>query len=230
MRRTIDSRLLALLLTTLAMCLPTTAQAKPRTRPLELRPVIGYSWVDLTGFSQDRFVDHVETLPSEELDEFDQDSALRASRVPVTGHGPNVGIGLDVRLWVFSIGGQYVFTHTSHFGLHTVEANVGLRVGGVVAYSLRAGAGYALQSGLPGELSTHGFVGTLANGFDFRITPAMSLGVGLELDALVLTREGALDASADLASGELTEANARVIDGSALGFQLRPQLQFIWHI
>jgi hypothetical protein len=45
-----------------------------------------------------------------------------------------------------------------------------------------------------------------------------------------LTRTGQLRAAQDAAENGVTIENLQEIDGSALGFQLRPQIHFTWHI
>ncbi len=122
----------------LAMALtlsPAFALADPDDRgPFELQPMVGYSWINLTGFSEDKFLAAAPEITPENAGAFDVDaqanSMLDASQVPVQGQGLSAGLGAQLKFWVFVLGARYAYTHTPDFGLHTVGGDLGMRVGG----------------------------------------------------------------------------------------------------
>lgn len=186
---------------------------KERTRFFELQPQIGYSWVNLTGFNQGNFIEGVE-----------QDLSVEEGDVPVEGSGFSAGLGAQFKAWVFVVGARYNLTSTQDFGLHTVAGDLGLRLGDEVALYGRAGLGLAFMSSLPEELKTNGFVIPASGGLDFKINDAASLGVGLDVEVLLMTQAQKLR---DAVSGELRPEE---VDRDSAGFQIRPQLHFTWHI
>lgn len=201
-----------------------SAEAKKRTRYVELQPMVGYSWVNMTGFSENKFAREVR---ADGIDPNDPvNSGLESAQVPVQGKGLSVGGALQLKLWVFVLGARYAYTSTPDFGMHTVSGDLGLRLGSLVSVYGRLGPGFAFQSGIPDGISTNGLMVEASGGLEFRLAEPISLGLGLDTDVLLLTRSGQLDA----VSGGVSTDNIRKLDGSAVGFQLRPQLHFIWHI
>lgn len=206
------------------------AHAKRPYKPLELRPILGYGWVNLTGISQEQFLSTAAMATPEQIASADEQAVIEAAKVPVQGSGPAGGLGIDLRLWVFSLGGQYTYTHAGDFGLHTGVVNLGLRLGGTVAFYTRLGGGYARQLGLPEGLSTGGFVVSSSNGFDIRLSNLLSLDLGVDGELLMLTRNGQLDGQAQLLSGNVNQETAAKVDGSAVGYQIRPMLGVTFHL
>jgi hypothetical protein len=208
------------------------ARADARTRIFELQPMVGYSFVNMTGVSEDKFVATYQDATPEEMAEAvnDPNAALAAAQVPVEGQGLSVGAAAQLKLWVFVLGGRYAYTNASALHLHTLGADVGLRLGNPVSVYGRLGVGYAYQSGLPDGLSTRGVLAAGSAGLEVRIDPAFSVGAGLDADLLFMSQDGQLQAASNLTSGSTSAAELRALDGSAIGYQLRPQLHFIWHI
>lgn len=206
--------------------------AEARPRPVELQPMIGYSWVNMTGLSKSQFIDRYQAASPEEVAAAgnDPNAALEAAKVPVEGQGLSAGLGAQLKLWVFTLGARYAYTHATELHLHTLGADVGLRLGGTVAVYGRLGAGYAFQSGLPAGLSTRGVLAAGSAGLDIRLDPAFSIGAGLDADLLFMSQDGQLRAAGSLATGSNSASDLQKLDGSAIGYQLRPQLHFIWHI
>jgi hypothetical protein len=206
--------------------------AEARPRPFELQPMVGYAWVNMTGFSKDQFVDSYENATPEELAAAanDPNSALTAAKVPAKGEGLSVGAAAQLKLWVFVLGARYAFTSASDLQLHTLGGDIGLRLGDPVSVYGRLGAGYAFQSGLPEGLSTRGILAAGSAGLEVRISKPFSVGAGLDADLLFMSRGGQLKAAGSLASGSTNTAKLEQLDGTAIGYQLRPQLHFIWHI
>lgn len=195
------------------------AAAEDRTRWFELQPQAGFSYVNLTGFSQERFVDRVEAGIEEDLE-----PSLSDGQVPVEGTGPSVGLGAQLKAWVFVLGARYNYAHTSDFGLHTVTGDLGMRLGDDVALYGRAGGGLAFFSSLPAALDTDGFVVGASGGLDFKLADAASLGVGLDAEVLLVTQAQKLR---DAANREL---QLEQVDRDSVGFHLRPQLHLTWHL
>lgn len=204
----------AILLLSLALILCAEPARAERTRYFELQPQFGYSWVNLTGFSQEKFVDDVTAAEGLVED---------AGQVPVEGSGPSAGVGAQLKLWVFVLGSRYNYTQTSDFGLHTVGADVGMRIGDVVALYGRAGLGFAFLSSLPQELTTDGFLVPVSGGVDVKLSEALSLGVGLDAEVLLLTQ------AQKVGDALASDLQAQEIDRDTLGFQIRPQLHLTWH-
>lgn len=198
-----------------AACGLVLSSAEARADGFELQPQVGFSWVNLTGFSQDQFVaDAEETLrPS-----------LESGQVPVEGFGPSAGLGAQLKFWVFVLGTRYNYTHTGDFDMHTVGGDLGMRLGDSVALYGRAGVGFAFLSSLPQELRTDGFVLPASGGIDIRLGKGASLGFALDADVLILTQAQKLE---DAATQELRPEE---IDRDSVGFQLRPQVHLTWHL
>ncbi len=197
--------------------------------------MVGYSWVNITGFSDDKFEEAVRANAADpsslQQDPNDlADEAFEAGQEKVEGSGLSIGGALQLKLWVFVLGARYSYTMTEGFGLHTVGGDLGLRLGETVAVYGRLGPGFAFQDGLPDGLNANGFVVSGSAGLEFRLARGFSLGVGFDTDLLLLAASGQLEAGAAAASGGANVDNLRKLDGSAIGFQLRPQLHFIWHI
>ncbi|HEX2733613.1 MAG TPA: hypothetical protein VHM70_18515 [Polyangiaceae bacterium] len=204
-----------------------TAHAE-RTRYFELQPMGGYSWVNMTGFSEHKFRQDFDPTKVDKNDPVN--SALKEAQVPVRGQGPSVGGALQLKLWVFVLGARYAYSKMPDFGLHTVGADLGLRLGGIVSVYGRLGPGWAFQSGVPDGINTQGFVVSASGGLEIQVAKPISIGLGLDTDLLLLTRSGQLAAVGSAATGGLTTSNIQALDGSAVGFQLRPQLHLTWHI
>jgi opacity protein-like surface antigen len=206
-----------------------SAEAKEkRTRYFEVQPMVGYSWVNMTGFSENKFQ---REFAIEGVDQNDPvNSSLEQAQVPVQGQGLSVGAALQLKLWVFVLGARYSYTKTPDFGLHTVGADLGLRLGSIVSVYGRMGPGFAFQSGIPDGINTRGLAVSVSGGLEFHVAEPVSFGLGLDTDVLLLTRQGQLEAVGSAANNGVTAENIRKLDGSAVGFQLRPQLHFIWHI
>ncbi len=205
---------------------------KDRLRIVELQPMIGYSWVNMTGFSESQFYESVDpsTLGPNTDPNAALDGALSDSQVPVEGQGPSFGGALQLKLWVFVLSGRYAYTAAEDFGLHTIGGDIGLRLGGIVSVYARIGPGWAIQSGLPEGINTDGLVVSGSAGLEFRLGKPISLGFGFDADLLLLARTGQLQAASNAAGGNITVSGLQELDGSAVGYQLRPQLHFIWHI
>lgn len=206
--------------------------ASARPRLLELQPMIGYSWVNMTGFSQDGFVEAYQDASAEELmaAQNDPNAALDAAKVPVEGNGLSVGAAAQLHLWVFVLGVRYAYTSATALQLHTVGGDIGLRLGDPVAVYGRLGVGYAFQSGLPEGLSTRGVLAAGSAGVEVRVAPAISIGLGFDADLLFMSQSGQLKAAGSLATGSGGSAEIAALDGTAIGYQLRPQLHLIWHL
>jgi hypothetical protein len=108
--------------------------------------------------------------------------------------------------------------------MQTVAGDLGLRLGDTVALYGRAGLGLAFLSDLPAELTTDGFVIPASGGLDFKLGDAVSLGLGLDLEVLLLTQAQKLQ---DAAQRDL---DIQEIDRDTVGFHIRPQLHLTWHI
>jgi hypothetical protein len=186
-----------------------------RTRYFELQPQLGYSWVNLSGFSQEQFLEDVEG---------NLQPSLESGEVPVEGFGPSAGLGAQLKLWVFVLGTRYNYTTTSDFDVHTVAVDLGLRLGDEVALYGRAGLGLAFLSSLPSELTTDGFTLPASGGLDFKLSEAVSLGLGLDVEVLLLTQAQKLQSAATM------QLQPQEIDRDSIGFQLRPQLHLTWHL
>jgi hypothetical protein len=208
-------RLLPLLAVLAGVTVSFSARAEERTRFFELQPQVGFSYVNLTGFSQEEFQDDVSQDLSVSLDD---------GQIPVEGTGPSAGIGAQLKVWVFVLGARYNYTHTSEFAMQTVAGDLGLRLGDTVALYGRAGLGLAFLSDLPAELTTDGFVIPASGGLDFKLGDAVSLGLGLDLEVLLLTQAQKLQ---DAAQRDL---DIQEIDRDTVGFHIRPQLHLTWHI
>jgi hypothetical protein len=209
-----------------------SARKEERTRYVELQPMVGYSWVNLTGFSESQFYDSFD--PNEIDANTDPNDTVQAAtedgQVPVEGFGPSFGGALQLKLWVFVLGARYSYTHTPSFGLHTLAGDLGLRLGKTVSVYGRLGPGWTIQDGLPPGININGFVISSSGGLDFRLAPALSVGLGLDVDVLLLAKTGQIQAAANAGSGNISAETARELDGSAVGFQFRPQLHFIFHL
>jgi hypothetical protein len=205
---------------------------KDRLRLVELQPMIGYSWVNLTGISEDQFYQSVNQTRVDASSDPTQVLAgsLADSQIPVEGQGPSFGAALQLKLWVFVLSGRYAYTAAEDFGLHTVGADLGLRLGGIVSIYGRLGPGWAFQSGLPEGINVDGFAVSSSAGLEFRLGRPISLGIGFDADLLLLASQGQLQLANDAAGGNVTASQLRELDGTAVGFQLRPQLHLIWHI
>lgn len=189
--------------------------AKERTRWFELQPQLGFAYVNLTGFSKDKFLDEAQE---------EAELSLEDAQIPVRGTGPSVGLGAQLKAWVFVLGARYNYSHTSDFGLHTVGGDLGLRLGDQVALYGRAGGGLAFASSLPAGLDTDGFVISGSGGLDIALSPELSLGFGADIDVLLMTQAQTLQ---DAASRDL---DVRQLDRNTIGFQLRPQVHLTWHL
>ena len=204
--------------------------------------MVGYSFVNLTGFSEDRFLAAAPDLEAEararaqasdgQVDVEGEatgqfNNMLAASQVSVAGSGISGGLGAQLKFWVFVLGARYAYTHTSDFGMHAMGADLGLRIGDTVALYGRGGLGYALLGGLPDELNAQGYYAEIAGGLDFRLGKAISIGFGADADVLFLGSTGQLGAAL---GGSIDADTASEIDGSAVGFLLRPQLHLTWHL
>lgn len=206
--------------------------------PFELQPIVGYSWVNLTGFSEDQFMDAAPKLTPEtaagaaSIDVNAQiNSMLEAAKVPVEGQGLSAGVGAQLKFLIFVLGARYAYTNTSDFGLHTMGGDIGLRIGERVALYGRGGAGFAFLDGLPEGMNTRGFTVGLGAGLDVRPTDAISFGIGIDGDVLLLSSTQQLRSTASfVAGGSVNQNTASEIDGSALGFQIRPQIHLTWHL
>jgi hypothetical protein len=192
-----------------------SASAEDRTRMFELQPQVGFSYINLTGFSQGKFVDAARQ---------DLQPSLSDGEIPVEGTGPSAGIGAQLKAWVFVLGARYNFSHTSDFDMHTVVGDLGLRLGDDVALYGRAGGGLVYLSSLPAGLDTNGFVVSGSGGLDFKLGAAASLGFGLDVDVLLLTQAEKLR---DAANQQL---QLDQIDRDTVGFHVRPQVHLTWHI
>lgn len=217
----------------LVLCLSENAHAREkRTRYVELQPMVGYSWVDLTGFSESRFA---ATINPDEIDpnittEQAANQAFDSGQVPVEGSGVSLGGALQLKLWVFVLGARYSYTHTPDFGLHTVGGDLGLRLGKTVSLYGRLGPGFGVLDGLPAGMNANGFIVSGSGGLEIQLGKGASLGFGCDADLLLLASRRQLQAGSDALSGNATVEGLRTLDGSAVGFQIRPQLHFIWHI
>lgn len=217
----------------LLFCLAGSAHAREkRTRYVELQPMVGYSWVNLTGFSESRFVaaiDPSNVAPGTSSDDV-ANQHFDDGQVPVDGSGVSFGAALQLKLWVFVLGTRYAYTPTPDFGLHTIGGDLGLRLGKTVSLYGRLGPGYAFLDRMPPGINANGFVVSGSGGLEVRVGPGASLGFGLDTDLLLLASRRQLRAGSDALGGNATLEGLRTLDGSAVGFQLRPQLHFIWHI
>jgi hypothetical protein len=158
--------------------------------------------------------------------------ALDSAKVPMSGNGTSVGLAAQVNLWVLLIGARYMYTSASNIHLHTLGADLGFRVGKPVGFYFRLGGGYAFQSGLPEGMSTGGIHLGGGLGLDFRLDPAFSCGFGLDADALFMSQSGQLRVATSLATQNqsVNAASLQKLDGSAAGYQLRPQIHLTWHL
>src|SRR5690606_28240861 len=88
----------------LLFCLAGSAHAREkRTRYVELQPMVGWSWVNLTGFSESRFVaviDPSNVAPGTSCDDV-ANQHFDDGQVPVDGSGVSFGAALQLKLWVY---------------------------------------------------------------------------------------------------------------------------------
>ncbi len=192
----------------------------------ELQPMVGYSFINMTGFSEDQF--QGELAASVQNGQIDVD--LDSAQIPVEGDGLSAGIGAQLSLWVFVLGARYSYSHTPDFGFHTVGGDLGLRFGEKVALYGRGGVGFAMVGGLPEELSANGFYLDVGMGLDIVPSKFFSFGFGAEGELLFLGSTRQLQSATDAVGGGISVDTLREADGSAIGYLIRPQVHVTWHL
>lgn len=205
----------------------TTASAKGRTRFLELQPMGGFSYVHLRAFDATDF-DTSSKLSRAELAELNAELALRGVQSPKTGHGPSAGLAAQIKLWIFILAARYEGTKTPGFALHTVGGDLGMRLGQRVSLYGRGGLGYTIVKGLPAIIKTQGIALTTSGGVDIQLTQAISVGIGCDADLLFLSQ--ALDTKTALGPSATSTIDVAELEGSVIGFLVRPQLHLTWHM
>lgn len=227
----------AALVATLLTLKPAYAADDPG--PFELQPMVGYSIVNLTGFSEDQFLDAAPDLNtargraqvSQNGVEGQISSMFDASKVPVEGDGISAGLGAQLGFWVFVLGARYSYTAAGDFDVQTVGADLGLRLGDTVAVYGRGGGGLTFVGGMPAGLNVDGYFANIDVGLEVRPWDSVSIGLGLDSHLLFLGTTGQLKTGADaLTGGPVTADTLSKIDGSAIGFLLRPQLHMTWYL
>lgn len=223
-------RLLASCVLSLAGLLLTSPAANAQSAgPFELQPMVGYGWIDVTGLSEDKAIDAYLALPPNEMTQVPTaQEALAAASVPVEGSGLSVGLAAQLRLSALLLGVRYAYTGASALGLHTIGADIGVHFGSVVGGYFRLGAGYAHQTGLPSGMRTHGTAISSGVGMEFLVDESFSLGIGLDADLLLLSQS--LRTAVQAAQGNGSVEGLRSLDGSAFGYQVRPQFHLVWRL
>jgi hypothetical protein len=234
MFQTSFSRLLRIPLFGASFALATHSARADDGGPFELQAMVGHASVNLSGFSEDRFLDarpsRSELASIDDLDE-GLEAQLEASQVEADGSGISAGLGAQLRLWILVLGARYAYSDTADFGAHTLGADLGLRLGRTIALYGRGGAGLAFLGGLPEGMNANGYYLDLGAGLDVRFTDAISVGVGADMDFLFLGSTAQFNSAAGALSGELvSEETASEVDGSAVGFIFRPQIHVTWHL
>ncbi len=197
--------------------------------PFELQPMVGYGWIDVTGLSEEKAIDSYLDLPPDAMTRLPTArEAIAAATVPVEGSGLSVGLAAQLRLSALLLGVRYAFTGASALGLHTVGADIGLHFGDVVAGYFRLGGGYAHQTGLPEGMRTHGTLIASGAGMEFLVSESLSLGLGLDANLLLLSQS--IRSAVQAVQGDSTVEGLRSLDGSAFGYQLRPQFHLVWRL
>ncbi len=204
----------------------------------ELQPMVGYSFINMTGFSEDQFLAAAPTdaelaasVRNGQIDVQGQvNSMLDAAQIPVEGDGLSAGIGAQLSLWIFVLGARYSYSHTPDFGFHTVGGDLGLRFGEKVALYGRGGVGFAMVGGLPEDLSANGFYVDMGVGLDIVPSKSFSFGFGAEGELLFLGSTSQLESAAQAVGGGINADTIGEVDGSAIGYLIRPQVHFTWHL
>ncbi|MEN9579687.1 MAG: hypothetical protein RJA70_2696 [Pseudomonadota bacterium] len=215
------------------------AQAEDEPGPFELQPMVGYAVVNLTGFSEDRFLAAAPNLKTAQgraqVDQNGVEGQLSAmfdaSQVPVKGDGLSAGLGAQLSFLVFVLGARYSYAAAGDFDVQSIGADLGLRLGETVAVYGRGGGGLAFVGGMPDGLNVSGYFANIDVGMEVRPWDAVSIGLGLDSHLLFLGTTGQLQAGADALTGKPISAETLGdIDGSAIGFLIRPQLHVTWFL
>ena len=197
--------------------------------PFELQPMVGYGWIDVTGLSEDKAIDTYLDLPPDAMTRLPTaQEALAAASVPVEGSGLSVGLAAQLRLSALLLGVRYAFTGASALGLHTLGADDGVHFCKVVGGYFRLGCGYAHQTGLPEGMRAHGMLISGGTGMEFLVSEPLSVGIGLDADLLLLSQS--IRSAVRAAQGDSTVEALRSLDGSAFGYQIRPQFHLVWRL
>jgi len=220
-------RILVALRAAVAFVLVTIAAAVP-ARAHDWEPF----WIDVqTGF---QMID---------LRAFDagNDNRITVDFVPVRAAGPSLSLGAGFRVLFLTLGARGTVTHVSDsavasnvgaYDLWSLDAELGMRfVLGKVEPYLVFGAGYSgfgdmgdAIDGVGEGIDIHGANLRTALGFDWHVTGALSLGLRLTGEVLLLARPGipVRDLLEPKQIETIGEARARLLeaDGASVGWGL----------
>lgn len=77
-------------------------------------------------------------------------------------------------------------------------------------------------------MRTHGTAISSGVGMEFLVDESFSLGIGLDADLLLLSQS--LRTAVQAAQGNGSVEGLRSLDGSAFGYQVRPQFHLVWRL
>lgn len=176
---------------------------------LWIEPVLGYSYVNLRALSYDNLYPEI---------------------VEVKDTGIGGGLAAGLHFLFLDAGIRTTISHYSSFDVGTLALEATLRLPTpLISPFVRAHFGYAWNGSVnysnPGltSVSVYGFTvgGTL--GMDISLSDLVSLGAGLHVDVLNLSRSELDTNPSGVTNFDFT------VPGSAVGIQLRGQLQLTFH-
>ncbi len=167
------------------------------------------------------------------LQTFNVDEAnFTAGFVDTSASGGVVGAGLGIRLLFLTLGARARVGFFSAWQLFSLGGELGFKIPiGNFEPHLELGAGYSglgsvtgAVSGAADAISIRGLDARLGGGFDYYVTPVLSLGANISWELLVLTRPGVspdeiarIKASANV---DAARADALAAEGSGYGSAL----------
>lgn len=161
-------------------------------------------------------------------------SATVPSFAEVRGEGVGLGVGAGLRLWWLTLGTRLNYGVYSGFEISTWTGELGLRFPlGILEPYLRVGFGYAWQTngnyqdptGSVRSSNVYGWVVEGQVGLDFRLASFFSIGAGVGVDLLNLTRQSDPTAMC-MAVTDFCPRN----QGDAFGFSARGFGQIGFHL
>ena len=174
-----------------------------------IEPVVGYSYVNLRALSYDNLYPEI---------------------VQVKDTGIGGGLAAGLHFLFLDAGIRTTVSHFSSFDVGTLALEVALRLPTpLISPFVRAHFGYAWNGSVdysnPGlsDISVYGFTLGGALGLDVSLSDLVSLGAGLHVDVLNLSRSKLDTNPAGATSFDFT------VPGSAVGLQVRGQLQLTFH-
>lgn len=180
----------------------------------------GVSYVNLIAFQQNRFSSGGVTITNPSFEE-------------IEGVGPMVGVALGFRIFFLALGARATLASYPGFEIGTVGGEVQFRLPTpIVEPWIRVGAGYAWQGSANYEApmasasatTVYGWTINAALGLDWFVTWWFSIGFGVSLDVLNMTRQ----ANPTLPCMSPTEFCPSQ-PGDAIGAQARGVLQLGLH-